>query len=78
MMRWMRRSRFVARESAKTRRDDTYSPAAGNHTSHLIPLAYLHMLAQVKNNDSSDAGDDEQEEEEEEEEEKVNNEVLAM
>ena len=47
-MRWMRRSRFVAREFANTRRDDTYSPAAGNHTNHLI------QLAQVENSGSSD------------------------
>jgi hypothetical protein len=54
VMRWMRRSRFVAREFANTRRDDTYSPAAGNHTNHLTPLAYLHVLAQVENSGSSD------------------------
>ena len=54
VMRWMRRSRFVAREFANTRRDDTYSPATRSHTNHLIPLAYLSMLGKVENSGSSD------------------------
>ena len=29
---WMRRSRFVAREFATLKRSDTYSPATGSHT----------------------------------------------
>ena len=34
---WMRRSRFVAREFATLKRHDTYSPATGLHTSSLFP-----------------------------------------
>ena len=41
---WMRRSRFVAREFAATKRHDTYSPATGTHTANMIPLIYLKML----------------------------------
>ena len=40
---WMRRSRFVAREFANTRRLDTFSPATGAHTSNILPLKYLWM-----------------------------------
>eukprot|EP00435_Cladocopium_sp_Y103_P009177 s3391_g2.t1 len=47
-MRWMRRSRLVAREFATTRRHDTYSPATGNHTSNLIVIAFLQMLADLE------------------------------
>ena len=36
--RWMRRSRFVAREFANTRRLDTFSPAAGAHTANILNL----------------------------------------
>ena len=39
--RWMRRSRYVAREFAKERRLDTFSPATGSHTSNLLPLKYV-------------------------------------
>ena len=42
---WMRRSRFVAREFATDRRSDTYSPASGCHSTNLIPILYLKMLA---------------------------------
>ena len=41
---WMRRRRFVAREFAATKRQDTYSPATGTHTANMIPLIYLKML----------------------------------
>ena len=41
---WMRRSRFVAREFASEKRNDTYAPATGCHTSNLTPLIYLKML----------------------------------
>ena len=41
---WMRRSRFVAREFASEKRSDTYAPATGCHTSNLIPLIYLKMF----------------------------------
>lgn len=40
---WMRRSRFVAREVANTRRLDTLSPATGALTAHILPLKYLWM-----------------------------------
>ena len=43
---WMRRSRFVAREFATLKRSDTYSPATGSHTSNLVPLVYLRMLGE--------------------------------
>ena len=39
--RWMRRSRYVAREFANVRRLDTFSPATGAHTSNLLPLKSL-------------------------------------
>ena len=42
---WMKRSRFVAREFATDRRPDTYSPASGCHSTNLIPILYLKMLA---------------------------------
>ena len=42
---WMRRSRFVAREFATHRMHDTYSPASGCHSTNLIPILYLKMLA---------------------------------
>ena len=54
MMRWMRRSRFVAREFANTKRHDTYSPATGSHTNNLIPLVYLQMLSQMENSGTTD------------------------
>ena len=41
--RWMRRSRFVAREFANSRRLDTFSPATGAHTANLLPFKYLWM-----------------------------------
>ena len=43
---WMRRSRFVAREFATLKRDDTYSPATGSHSANLVPLMYLRMLVE--------------------------------
>ena len=42
----MRRSRFVAREFATLKRDDTYSPATGSHSANLVPLMYLRMLVE--------------------------------
>ena len=47
-MRWMRRSRFVAREFAVDRRDDTYSPATGAHTTSLLPLRFLQLQQEAK------------------------------
>ena len=51
----MRRSRFVAREFANTKRHDTYSPATGSHTNNLIPILYLQMLSQLETSGSQDA-----------------------
>ena len=45
--RWMRRSRLVAREYAVTKRDDTFSPATGAHTSNLLPLLYAERKAEA-------------------------------
>ena len=45
--RWMRRSRLVAREYAVTKRDDTFSPATGAHTSNLLPLLYSERKAEA-------------------------------
>lgn len=45
--RWMRRSRLVAREYAVTKRDDTFSPATGAHTSNLLPLLYAGRKAEA-------------------------------
>eukprot|EP00435_Cladocopium_sp_Y103_P024644 s2858_g6.t1 len=44
--RWMRRSRLVARENANTKRDDTFSPATGAHTSNLLPVYFIDLKAQ--------------------------------
>jgi hypothetical protein len=44
----MRRSRFVAREFAVDRRDDTYSPATGPHTTSLLPLRFLQLQQEAK------------------------------
>ena len=52
---WMRRSRFVAREFATSKRHDTYSPATGSHIANLVPLVYLKMLSEV--NGESDNND---------------------
>ena len=47
--RWMRRSRFVAREfAAGDKRDDVYSPATSNHTANLLQLVYLEKLSQAE------------------------------
>ena len=46
--RWMRRSRYVAREFANVRRWDTFSPATGAHTSNLLPLKSAHTALAVK------------------------------
>ena len=54
VMKWMRRSRFVAREFANTKRHDTYSPATGSHTNNLIPMVYLQMLAQMQSSGTTD------------------------
>eukprot|EP00435_Cladocopium_sp_Y103_P019491 s291_g4.t1 len=53
-MRWMRHSRFVAREFANTRRHDTYSPATGSHTNNLIVIAFLQMLASLESSGCTD------------------------
>eukprot|EP00435_Cladocopium_sp_Y103_P024696 s2951_g6.t1 len=45
--RWMRRSRYVAREFANTKRLDTFAPATGAHTSNILPLKYLWMKQQA-------------------------------
>eukprot|EP00435_Cladocopium_sp_Y103_P051916 s97_g16.t1 len=42
----MRRRRFVAREFANDKRNDTYFPASGSHSSNLIPSVYLKMLSE--------------------------------
>ena len=46
--RWMRRSRYVAREFANDKADDVYSPATGCHTSNLVPIVFLQMLKQLE------------------------------
>ena len=51
--RWMRRSRYVAREFANTKRTDTFSPATGAHTSNLLQLKYLAMKQSAKDMDVS-------------------------
>ena len=51
---WMRNSRFVVREFATLKRDDTYSPATGSHSANLVPLMYLRML--VESMDASSDG----------------------
>jgi hypothetical protein len=52
--RWMRRSRFVAREFAVSKRLDTFSPATGAHTSNLLPLKYMWMKRQAAEMESND------------------------
>ena len=51
--RWMRRSRLVAREYAVTKRDDTFSPATGAHTSNLLLLLYLERKAEAHGHENS-------------------------
>lgn len=46
--RWLRRSRFVAREYAVSKRDDVYSPATGSHTTTLIPLLFCRNVLRRK------------------------------
>ena len=46
--RWMRRTRLVAREFAVDKRDDTYSPATGAHTSNLLPVLFLQKEAETE------------------------------
>jgi hypothetical protein len=46
-LRWMRRSRFVAREFANDKRLDTFSPATGAHTANLLPIQYLWQKQQA-------------------------------
>ena len=45
---WMRRSRYVARDFANGKRDDVYSPATGSHTANLIPILFLQKLQQLE------------------------------
>ena len=45
---WMRRSRFVAREFATAKGLDTFSPATGAHTSNLLQANYLWMKRQAE------------------------------
>ena len=40
-LRWMRRSRFVAREFVNEKILDTFNPATGAHTANLLPIQYL-------------------------------------
>ena len=47
-LRWMRRSRYVAREFAVDRRDDTFSPATGCHTNNVLPVVYLKQMSDAK------------------------------
>ena len=47
---WMRRSRYVAREFANSKPDDVYSPATGSHTANLIPILFLQKLQQLQSN----------------------------
>ena len=46
-LRWVRRSRFVAREFANDKRLDTFSPATGAHTANLLPIQYLWQKQQA-------------------------------
>ena len=46
--RWMRWSRYVAREFSNDKRDDVYSPATGCHTANLIPILFLQRLKQLE------------------------------
>ena len=47
-LRWMRCSRFVAREFAQVKRLDTFSPATGCHTANILPLQYLWLKDAAK------------------------------
>ena len=49
--RWMRRSRYVAREFANDKRDDVYSPATECHTSNLVPIVFLQMLKHLESSE---------------------------
>jgi hypothetical protein len=46
--RWLRRSRFVAREFAfLEKRSDTYAPATSTHILNLLPVLYLQKLSDL-------------------------------
>ena len=47
-LRWMRRSRYVVREFAVDRRDDTFSPATGCHTINVLPVVYLKQMSDAE------------------------------
>ena len=52
-MRWMRRSRYVARDFVTGRRDDTFSPATGAHTNNILPVVFFKMLEDSKGQSST-------------------------
>lgn len=52
--RWMRRSRYVAREFAHEKRLDIFSPATGAHVANLLQLCYLQAASQAQEAPSDD------------------------
>ena len=47
-MRWMRRSRYVAREFANEKRDDVFAPTTGAHSNNLLLASFLQMADAAK------------------------------
>ena len=52
-MRWMRRSRYVAREFATEKRDDVFAPTTGAHSNNLLLVSFLQMADAAKNQGQS-------------------------
>ena len=47
-MRWMRRSRYVAREFVNEKRDDVFAPTTGAHSNNLLLASFLQMADAAK------------------------------
>eukprot|EP00435_Cladocopium_sp_Y103_P024601 s2953_g6.t1 len=52
-MRWMRRSRYVAREFATEKRDDVFTPTTGAHSNNLLLASFLQMTEAAKEQGNS-------------------------
>ena len=47
-IRWMRRSRYVAREFANEKRDDVFAPTTGAHSNNLLLASFLQLVDPAK------------------------------
>jgi hypothetical protein len=51
--RWMRRSRYVAREFANEKRDDVFAPTTGAHSNNLLLVSFLQLVDAAKDQGAS-------------------------